>query len=182
MEHRVLCCVPVRVAAIISALSVLIISALGAAAGWYAIYAIDHVSGYTKNSSRTKAFAGVLGTLALVVACVSCYGLFALVTKRRLAVQNYLWSSWITFFLTIFVVTSFALLIWFDDVWPRLWTRVVSSVVAGFGLFVQLYLTVLLRLHYEEMQSRRVRTKTEGRDLENSCEQDRPYDDEASRQ
>jgi hypothetical protein len=41
MEHRVLCCVPVRVAAIISALSVLIISALGAAAGWYAIYGMS---------------------------------------------------------------------------------------------------------------------------------------------
>jgi len=162
-----------------SALTVLVIFGVGAAAGWYSIYATHNLPEYINVSPRVQIFAGVLGALSSVVFGVSCFGLFALVAKRPSSIQHYLWSSWMTFFLAVPAVTMFALLLWLDDAWgarnctynsggkatscegPPLWLKAIASVVAAYGLIVQLYLTVVLRLHYEQLQYRRVKTGDE---------------------
>jgi len=157
MSRKVFFCIPVPAAAILSAIAIIVIFTLGSASGWHWIYVAHSISGYARYSVRIKAFAGVLGSLALIVACVSCYGLFAIITKRRLSVQYYLWSSWLTFFVACIAVSAFCLLLWMDDAWTSLAAKIISTIIAALGLFVQLYLTVVLRLYYEQLQHERVR-------------------------
>lgn len=81
---------------------------------------------------------------------------FAVITKNRKSVRSYLWSTWMAFFLACIAVSMFALLIWKDETWgvtnctfgsdgkatncqgPQLWVKIVASVVAAYGLVIQL--------------------------------------------
>jgi len=176
MSRKIFFCLPIRAAALASAFTVLIIFGAGAGAGWYSIYAVHNLPEYNNAPKRVQIFAGVLGVLSTIIFGVSCFGLFALIAEKRWAIRRYLWSSWMTFFLAVPTVTMFALLLWLDDAWgaknctynsggkatscegPSLGLKIFVSLVAAYGLVVQLYLTVILRLQYEELRYHPVKT------------------------
>src|SRR5882757_8325573 len=90
------------------------------------------------------------------------HSLIALIMKRRSSIRHYLWSSWMTFFLAVPAVTAFAILVWVDNAWfaknctynsegkatscegAPLWLKIFASLMAAYGLALQLceYLTL----------------------------------------
>ncbi|KAF9652736.1 hypothetical protein BDM02DRAFT_3183420 [Thelephora ganbajun] len=155
---------PVEVAALVCCLAVTSLFAASGAIGWYYLWAYQHVQPYKSEHRRAAIIAGAQGALCALIVGESAYGFISLLSNRKGPIRWYLWLSWITFFLGCIATAGTALLIWVFHFGAhgctrsssgqvtckdlQLALRVVLTVVAVLGCWIQSQMPTVLRLVY----------------------------------
>ncbi|CAL1710873.1 unnamed protein product [Somion occarium] len=179
MSKHFCCCIPVRAGVFIFSLIAFLASALVAASSWFLLHIIltgdnaDAVKDVDFSKITTAGKVGVIvaGSIFTITALISLFGFVGSILRKRRLVKAYSFLSWITFFIYLIASGFYFYLVFsgknlftgceFTDadgntsecrVDLKLWQKIVSVVIVIVGLFIHLYIAVIIRRYVDQLE------------------------------